>query len=119
LKFSLWGLTGLGGLIGLLKAWELIRKKRAGESDQAMSQTPEQGPDKDAAMTAANGGIDLNRIAINPTGRVVNIQFDPAQLNQLIQRGFEGFTPVIINMTRISSPFQLLGIGPTIKSSGR
>jgi len=59
-----------------------------------------------------NGGIDLNQINVNRTGKTVNVQFDPAQLNQLMQGGFEGFTPVITSMTHISSPFQLLGINP-------
>jgi len=59
-----------------------------------------------------NGGIDLNRINVKRTGKTVNVQFDPAQLIQLEQGGFEGFTPVITSMTRISSPFQLLGVNP-------
>ncbi len=59
---------------------------------------------------AMNGGIDLNQINVLRNGKTVNVQFDPAQLIQLEQGGFEGFTPVIVNMTRISNPFQLLGI---------
>jgi hypothetical protein len=58
------------------------------------------------------GGIDLDQINVLRNGRKVLVQFDPAQLNQLEQGVFEGFTPVIINITRISSPFQLLGINP-------
>jgi glucose-6-phosphate isomerase len=61
---------------------------------------------------AMNGGIDLNQINVLRNGKTVNVQFDPAQLNELMQGGFEGFTPVIINITHISSPFQLLGINP-------
>jgi hypothetical protein len=61
---------------------------------------------------AENGGIDLNQINVLRKGKTVNVQFDPAQLNELMQGGFEGFTPVIINITHISSPFQLLGINP-------
>lgn len=57
-----------------------------------------------------NGGIDLNQISVKRNGKVVNVKFDPAQLNALTQGGFEGFAPVIINITHISSPFQLLGI---------
>jgi hypothetical protein len=62
--------------------------------------------------TKAPGGIDLNQINVLRNGKTVNIQFDRAQLTALEQGGFEGFTPVIINITRISSPFQLLGINP-------
>jgi len=43
-------------------------------------------------------------------GKTINVQFDPAQLTALEQGGFQGFVPVIINITRIASPFQLLGI---------
>ena len=57
-----------------------------------------------------NGGIDLNQINVLRHGKTVNVQFDQAQLNALEQGDFEGFTPVIINMQPISSPFQLLGI---------
>jgi len=64
---------------------------------------------KDNAM---NGGIDLNQINVNRTGKTVNVRFDPAQLDDLMQGGFEGFTPIIINMTAIQSPLPLLGIGP-------
>jgi len=81
--------------------------------DQAMLQTPAQLNAKDKAALAKNPGvIDLNQINVKRTGETVNVQFDPAQLNELMQGGFEGFTPVIINITHISSPFQLLGINP-------
>ena len=66
----------------------------------------------DKASLAENGGIDLNQINVKRNGKTVNVQFDPAQLTALEQGGFEGFTPVIINITHISSPFQLLGINP-------
>jgi hypothetical protein len=61
---------------------------------------------------AMNGGIDLNQINVKRNGKTVNVKFDPAQLNELVQGGFKGFTPVIINITPIQSPFQLLGINP-------
>ncbi len=56
------------------------------------------------------GGIDLDQINVKRNGRTVNVQFDPAWLSELMQGGFEGFTPVIINITPISSPLSLLGI---------
>jgi hypothetical protein len=71
----------------------------------------EQPADK-AALALPPGGIDLNQINVLRNGKTVNVQFDPAQLNELVKGGFEGFTPVIINMTPIQSPFQLLGINP-------
>jgi hypothetical protein len=42
---------------------------------------------------------------------MVDVQFDPAQLTAIEQEGFEGFTPVITNVSFISSPFKLLGEG--------
>jgi hypothetical protein len=68
--------------------------------------------DKAALAQQPPGGIDLNQINVLRNGKTVNVQFDPAQLNALQQEGFEGFTPVIINIQHISSPFQLLGINP-------
>jgi len=56
------------------------------------------------------GGIDLNQIEVKRTGKTINVQFDQAQLNELTQGGFEGFTPVITNMTRIQNLLPLLGI---------
>jgi len=58
------------------------------------------------------GGIDLNQINVNRTGNVIKVNFDPAQLNELLQGGFEGFAPVIINIKPIDSPFPLLGLAP-------
>ena len=52
------------------------------------------------------GGIDLDSIKVNRAGNVIKVLFDQAQLNELMQGGFEGFTPVITKMMRISSPFQ-------------
>jgi len=51
----------------------------------------------------------------NVTGKAVAVQFDPARLNELMQGGFEGFTPVIINITPIQNPLLLLGVNPPRK----
>ena len=74
--------------------------------DNAMLQTPNK-----AALVKAKdlGGIDLNQINVLRNGKTVNVQFDSAQLNALTQGGFAGFTFKIESMTRIPSPFQLLG----------
>ncbi len=58
----------------------------------------------------APGGIDLNPVHIHRTGKTIAVQFDPAQLNALMQGGFEGFSPVIINIRPIESPLPLLGV---------
>lgn len=68
----------------------------------------------DAAMQAQGakdlGGIDLKQINVLREGKKVLTHFDPAQLRQLLQGGVEGFTPVLIKLERITSPFPLLGI---------
>ncbi|MDE2027522.1 MAG: YdcF family protein [Candidatus Omnitrophica bacterium] len=64
----------------------------------------------DRAMLQTPGGIDLNKILIHRTGHVIQMKFDPAQLNELQQGGFQGFQPVIINIQPIASPFALLGL---------
>jgi len=113
--------------------WDLLQQQRSilskdksfasnhpqeiAEVQRIISQTEEvfkeANPNVDkAALALPPGGIDLNQINILRKGKTVNVQFDPAQLNELMQGGVEGFTPVIINMTHISSPFQLLGINP-------
>ncbi len=56
------------------------------------------------------GGIDLNQININRTGKTIKVDFDPAQLDELLQGEFQGFSPVIIDIAPILSPFPLLGI---------
>jgi hypothetical protein len=56
------------------------------------------------------GGINLYQINVKRNDKTINVQFDPARLIELQQGGFTGFTPIIINITHISSPFQLLGI---------
>jgi D-3-phosphoglycerate dehydrogenase len=56
------------------------------------------------------GGIDLNQINVNRTGKTINVQFDGAQLNALEQSDFKGFTPVITGFQYIQSPYPLLGI---------
>jgi len=74
------------------------------------SQAPRLGLADKASLARAPGGIDLNQISIKRTGNPIKVQFDPSQLEQLMQGGFEGFSPVIINITPLKTPFQLLGV---------
>jgi len=72
-------------------------------------------PIKVAASTAGdhgliNGGIDLNQINVRRAGQRIKVQFDQAQLNELEQADFKGFSPEITDFRYIKSPFQLLGI---------
>jgi len=61
------------------------------------------------------GGIDLNQINVKRTGKTISVQFDQAQLNELEQSDFKGFTPMITGFRYIQSPFPLLGINNPAK----
>ncbi len=65
---------------------------------------------KDRAMSNPldTGGIDLNQIKVDQSGKKLNVDFDQAQLNELLEGGFEGFRPVITKYTIIQSPLPLL-----------
>ena len=41
--------------------------------------------------------------------------FDPAELQELIESGIDGFAPVIINITPLPSVLPLLGLEPQRK----
>ncbi|MBI5023434.1 MAG: hypothetical protein HZC18_00315 [Candidatus Omnitrophica bacterium] len=42
----------------------------------------------------------------------MDIQFDPVELQELIDAGIDGFAPVIINITPLPSVLPLLGSEP-------
>jgi len=58
------------------------------------------------------GGIDLDRIKVKRTGKIIIVHFSPVQLRELTQGGFEGFVPVVTDFRYIKSPFLLLGAVP-------
>jgi len=58
------------------------------------------------------GGIDLNQIDVNRQGGGVDIQFDPIQVQEMIDMGITGFAPVIINFVPLPSVLPLLGLAP-------
>ena len=73
---------------------------------------------RDASRNASDeevGGIDMNSIDLEREGVGVDIQFDPAQLQELIDAGIDGFAPVIINITPLPSVLPLLGLEPQRK----
>ena len=59
-----------------------------------------------------NGGIDLNVIEVDRQGAGVNIQFDPVEIQEIIDAGITGFAPEIINITPLPSVLPLLGLAP-------
>ena len=58
------------------------------------------------------GGIDLNEIDVDRQGFGVDIQFDPVEIQNIIDLGIDGFIPVIINFTPLPSVLPLLGLEP-------
>ncbi|MDE2231501.1 MAG: hypothetical protein KGJ95_05500 [Candidatus Omnitrophica bacterium] len=73
---------------------------------------------KDAAAPpsaeATNGGIDLDQIHVRRYGRSVMVRFDPARLRELRRGGFEGFTPVIVNIRPLQNFLK-----PSLGTAGR
>ncbi|MFA5088076.1 MAG: HEAT repeat domain-containing protein [Candidatus Omnitrophota bacterium] len=65
--------------------------------------------------TEPPGGIDMNEIEVERQGSGVTIKFDPAQVQNIIDKGITGFTPVIINIVPIPSILPLLGLAPAVK----
>ena len=58
------------------------------------------------------GGIDMNKIDVDRQGAGMNIQFDPVEIQEIIDMGITGFAPVIINLTPLPSVLPLLGLAP-------
>jgi hypothetical protein len=61
----------------------------------------------DAAM---NGGIDIKDISVIRKADGQEIKFDERAVREVLQNGFNGFTPVIINITPVASPLLILGV---------
>ncbi len=82
-----------------------------------------EGPNDDSAMIKTSraisknpndsGGIDLDKIRVTRRGKTISVQFDQAMLDGFMQGDFEGFTPMITDMTAIQSPWPLLGVRPS------
>jgi hypothetical protein len=80
--------------------------------DQILSERPDSAM---ASSPSKKGGIDMNNINVNRQGAGVDIQFDPAMMQDILDRGVDGFVPVIINLTPINSVMPLLGLEPRIR----
>jgi len=76
------------------------------------TQNPAMNTSKAPATKVSRGGIDLNQINPQRTGKTIKVQFDPAQLSAFQAGGFEGFRPEITDFQFIQSPLPLLGIVP-------
>jgi hypothetical protein len=60
------------------------------------------------------GGIDLNPASLNlkvsRTGKGIQVQVDPAEIQRIKAEGVSGFTPVIINIMPVKSMLPALGL---------
>lgn len=70
----------------------------------------------DSSTLSNVGGIDMNDIEVDRQGSGVDIQFDPVAIENL--QNIQGFTPVIINLTPITSVLPLLGLAPREEDEG-
>jgi len=65
--------------------------------------------DSDASQV---GGIDMNRINLDRKGRGIDMEMDPVLMQDILTNGVDGFVPVILDLTPISSVLPLLGLNP-------
>ncbi|MBF0571216.1 MAG: tetratricopeptide repeat protein [Candidatus Omnitrophica bacterium] len=56
------------------------------------------------------GGIDMNGINVKHQGSSADIKFDPVVVQDILKNGVDGFVPVIINLTPITSILPVLGL---------
>jgi hypothetical protein len=78
------------------------------------------GPGGSASSSVFNdidnkGGIDMNNIEVDGDGRVggsIYIQFNPVELQAIIDADIDGLTPVMINFSLLPSVLPLLGLEP-------
>ena len=88
----------------------------AGELDAKRGiESSEDGESQSSLPVSSNekvGGIDLNEIDVDRKGAGVDIQFDPVQIQEIIDMGIDGFAPVIINFIPLPSVLPLLGLEP-------
>ena len=56
--------------------------------------------------------LDMNNIDVDRQGAGMDIQFDPIAVQEMIDMGITGFSPVIINLTPLPSVLPLLGLAP-------
>ncbi|MBF0595650.1 MAG: radical SAM protein [Candidatus Omnitrophica bacterium] len=61
-------------------------------------------------MVRETGGIDIQNIDVAHKNGSAKIRFNEDALRAVLQDGFNGFTPVIINITPVESPLMILGV---------
>jgi hypothetical protein len=63
-----------------------------------------------ASREALDGGIDIQDISVEKKTSGTRIQFNDAAMKAVLEKGFDGFTPVFIRITPMASPLAAMGI---------
>ncbi|MBF0569222.1 MAG: hypothetical protein HQL18_00390 [Candidatus Omnitrophica bacterium] len=94
--------------------WELVDMYPERKYPKAYAVHLEQGASltssQDAAQRYVNGGIDIQNIDVAHKNGSAKIQFNDQAIRDVLKNGFNGFTPVIINITPVQSPLMILGV---------
>jgi hypothetical protein len=85
-------------------------KNRLIEAAGGIDNSPEKNERFDNASVPVQGGIDIQNIDVQRKAEGAGIKFNDDAVRAVIQNGFNGFTPVIINMTPIENPLAVMGI---------
>ncbi|MBF0619902.1 MAG: hypothetical protein HQL19_07025 [Candidatus Omnitrophica bacterium] len=97
--------TGSVGKEGMLKALDAL--SRLGETTLL----------RDAAMSGANGGIDLNAknmgLDVRKEGRGIEMKFEPDMVAEFQKGNFAGVEGIIFRIVPIQSPLPILGLETT------
>ncbi|MBF0594974.1 MAG: HAD-IA family hydrolase [Candidatus Omnitrophica bacterium] len=80
-----------------------VSKEQASAAREIMS-INKQGDEDRAMLKKDVGGIDIQNIDVQHKSGSAGIKFNDEVVRAAIQNGFNGFTPVIINITPVESP---------------
>jgi hypothetical protein len=93
---------------GLSKTYKDFEKEQV---DGSLSDAAQANVDAaEVANPAVNGGIDIQNIDVARTGEGEAIRFDETALRALVDKGFNGLTPVFLGLATVESPLAAMGI---------
>ncbi len=113
---DLWGRneTVAGDFVREVLKKEGDSKAMTAKADGAMTDQQPPAAKTDGAMTAAPGGIDLNRakmqMNVRKEGAGVKMQFDPAMIERIKREGFDGLEFKIQSIVPVTDLPLLLGL---------
>ncbi len=117
-----WAQLKAEGLLDVL-AGEMVAAQERGDRDAfinaraglIISYDPRGNVEYDPASATGPdvGGIDIQNIDVMHKNGGTKIQFNDQAVRDVLKNGFSGFTPVIINITPVTSVLPLLGLVET------